>query len=472
MQIMKNLFSFCVFILGVVFMNGQQYDYRCGTVESTEPDPEGVYSYRTDSDALNLCEPIVFNLKFWGINRPNGDNDFPNRAQDALQGVANLNILYNQFGIYFKYIGYEEFNSPELPDDSNGYYILEEILDFYQMINWVKSNEYYDENAFNVYAFGWAEWGGGIGPSKKLYSGISSSNLSKFLLSHEIGHNLNLRHTRSNDENATRDPNNPHFNANTHGDRVVDTAANSGFWDYGCSCSPWVDPETCTYYGRERDPVGDLYQIEYGDVINVMGNAYECMEEYLTLGQGIRAREAIEEGHYDDAITDIAFLYEPYAGEYFVEPGTHEVNYRPLFQPGFDYYFNECCCNYPEPADYNDTSFTTTNNTILFISKFESDFNKITHPNHTSIIIDFGDCPLNEVGKPRKCYDNWNKNPNSGSITHFRDGVFNTNVSVIQKDSLGINNPNLIHLLESGLYNIEKRYNDGSKKNEVIFKEK
>src|SRR5690554_6774618 len=470
---MKNLLLFLFFMLSAVFMNAQQLDYRCGTVESTELDPEGVYSYRTDSDALDLCEPVVFNLKFWGINRPNGDNDFPNRAHDALQGVANLNVLYNQFGIYFKYVGYEEFDSPELPNDPNGYYILEEKEDFSEMIDWVKANDYYDENAFNVYAFGWADWGGGIAVFKQLHAAVSSSNLSKFLLSHEIGHNLNLSHTRSETEHATRDPRSAHFNAKITGDFVVDTAANSGFWNkhQECGCSPYINPETCTYVGRERDSIGDLYNISHEDVINVMGNAYECMEEYLTLGQGIRAREAIEAGHYDAAITDIASLYEPYAGEYFVEPGTHEVNYRPLFQPGFDYYFNECCCNYPEPADYNDTSFTTTNNTVLFISKYETNFNNITHPNHTSIIIDFGDCEINEVYRPRKCYDNWNKNPNSGSITHFKDGVFNTNVTITQKDSLGINNSNLISELEPGLYRIEKRYDDGATEDKVIFKE-
>ena len=107
----------------------------------------------------------------------------------------------------------------------------------------------------------------------------------------------------------------------------------------------------------------------------------------------------------------------------------------------------------------------------MFISKYETNFHNITHPNHTAIIIDFGDCESNEINKPRKCYDNWNKNPNSGSITHFKDGVFNTNVTITQKDSLGINNSNLISELEPGLYRIEKRYDDGATEDKVIFKE-
>jgi len=49
--------------------------------------------------------------------------------------------------------------------------------------------------------------------------------------------------------------------------------------------------------------------------------------------------------------------------------------------------------------------------------------------------------------------------------------VFNTNVTITQKDSLGINNSNLISELEPGLYRIEKRYDDGATEDKVIFKE-
>src|SRR5699024_8457449 len=121
----------------------------------------------------------------------------PTRANDALQAVANLNILYNNFNIYFKYRGYEEIDSPELPDDPNGYYILENIYDYYDLVDWAKDNHYFKEDAMNVYAFGWSENAGGIGPFKQNHCGVSSSNLTTFLMLHEIGHNLDLRHTRS-----------------------------------------------------------------------------------------------------------------------------------------------------------------------------------------------------------------------------------------------------------------------------------
>ena len=143
-------------------MSAQPNNTECATPDPTTSDPEGVYSYSIAPEALDYCEPIVFNIKFWGINRPNGHNDFPNRAHDVLEGVANLNILYNQFGIYFKYRGDEEIDSPALPNDPNGYYILENTGQYSAMKNWAESEGYKDENAFNIYAFGWAAGFGGI----------------------------------------------------------------------------------------------------------------------------------------------------------------------------------------------------------------------------------------------------------------------------------------------------------------------
>ena len=53
----------------------------------------------------------------------------------------------------------------------------------------------------------------------------------------------------------------------------------------------------------------------------------------------------------------------------------------------------------------------------------------------------------------------------------FNDNVFNTNVTVTPKDSTQINNPDLIPALPSGLYKIDKTYEDGSNDETVIFKE-
>ncbi|WP_131459854.1 hypothetical protein [Aequorivita vladivostokensis] len=140
----------------------------------------------------------------------------------------------------------------------------------------------------------------------------------------------------------------------------------------------------------------------------------------------------------------------------------------PLFQPGFNYKFYECSCDCPLPSDYNDISFSYTNHVVLSIDKYETNYNLITHPNHTAIYIDI---PMCEATRVRRCYDNDNINPKSGSVIRFNDGVINGNVTITPKDSIGINNPVLIDELNPGLYNIKKDYYDGSTEENVIFKE-
>ena len=361
--------------------------------------------------------------------------------------------------------------SPALPNDPNGYYVLENTLQYGDMLNWANANGYKDENAFNVYAFGWATGFGGIASYLSLTCGIASHKLTSPLLGHEIGHNLNLMHTNSFSEHATRDPNDPCFNATTAGDLVVDTNANRGF------DATNTDPNTCTYIGNEEDncPFGSTeYYVTHEDIINTMGKRVGLCggNHYFSMGQGIRMVEAIGGGHFNAALTDLASLYEPYSGEYFYSSSQgNPVNYKPLFQPGFDYKFVECSCDCPLPSDYNDTSFYYNNNVVLSISKYETDFSKITHPNHTAIYIDLVSPCIAYGQLTRRCYDNYNHKPAWGSVTRFNDGVLNTNITVIPKDSLGINNPMLVEELNPGLYKIEKNYLDGATDQDVIFKE-
>ena len=464
---------FCTFMLNVFFMNAQQNNTECATAEPTSTDPSGVYSYSTDVNFFYDCEIVVFNIKFWGINHPNGIDYFPNRANDVLQGVANLNILYNKFGIYFKYRGYEAIDSPALPGDPDGYFVLQNPGQYSSMLNWAAANGHKDENAFNVYAFGWATGFGGIAHYRALTCGVSSANLLTPILSHELGHNLNLIHTNSAAENATRNPSDPCFNATYAGDGVVDTNANIGF-------DPSNTNSNCEYTGNETDNCSfgnTAYFITHEDIINAMGKRVNIPcggHHYFSTGQGIRMREtiAMPAGYYDAALTDVASLYEPYAGEYFYS-STQGIpaNYVPLFQPGFDYKFVECSCDCPLPSDYNDTSFYYNNNVVLSISKYETDFSIITHPNHTAIHIDLISPCIANGQLTRRCYDNYNSKPAWGSVTKFNDGVLNANITVTPKDSLGINSPTLVDELNSGLYKIEKNYLDGATDQDIIFKE-
>lgn len=110
--------------------------------------------------------------------------------------------------------------------------------------------------------------------------------------------------------------------------------------------------------------------------------------------------------------------------------------------------------------------------TVLTIEPNETNFNSITHPNHTAIQIMFQTSLPETYGQnTRKCYDNWNKAPIGGSVTKFNDGIFNANVTITPQDSTSINNPNLLLQLDQGLYKIEKNYEDGAVNQQVIYKD-
>ena len=461
------------------YLSAQQIDDHCGTPDDTLGDPIGAYSASIDPAYLASFEPVVYNVFVWGVNKPDGTNHFPDRANDALAAVAQLNILYNQFNIFFKYRGFEEFDSPVIQGDSNGHYVLQTIGEYGQLRNWAASNGYFKTDAFNIYAYGWSLGYGGIGNPRGLDVGVASASLTRVTLVHEIAHNFVLWHTRSNNsesgEHTTRDPLDPdRFNADVAGDKVVDTAANSGFYGGVCECYPYLDQVNCAYTGTEADYYGDPYQIFHEDIINAMSDAYPCSTLYrkLTVGQGIRARESIELGYYDAALTTVASLYEPYKGEYYVSgpyPNGADV---PLFQPGFEYKFIECNCNCPAPTPYEDISFSyNAANVVLSIEKDEPDYNSITHPNHTAIGIKHISLDNTFWPQPRRCYDNWAHDAKDGSVTKFNDGIFNANITITPLDSLGINSPSLIQNLNNGLYKIEKNYIDGATQETVIVKE-
>ncbi len=82
-----------------LFMNAQTPN-ECATPEPTGSDPAGVYSGAIDLESLDTssCEPIVFNIFSWGINKADGTQlNLPLAEEHCLTTVANLNILTNVF---------------------------------------------------------------------------------------------------------------------------------------------------------------------------------------------------------------------------------------------------------------------------------------------------------------------------------------------------------------------------------------
>jgi hypothetical protein len=323
-------------------------------------------------------------------------------------------------------------------------------------------------DALNIYVPYGSEFGGAARDHGSNLTILKITALSESAAIHEIGHNLGLKHTRYPvpSEHATRieffqngDPN-PAFNAKTAGDWVVDTNANSGFHDFD----------------EETDEIGDDYTINHEDVINVMGDVGPCRENYFSPGQINFMHETIAtDVGLTPTVTDVASLYQPYKGEYYLN-GTVPVDENgnlnhPLYQPGFSYNFISCDCITPPndcslPLDYLNTGFTYNEQIGTFIHKEETDYSIITHPNHNAIrIIELAE------SQPWRCYDNYNRKPNGGTIIKFNDNVLNTNVTITSQDSVSINNENLINNLEPGLYNIIEQFEDGDTEEQLIIKE-
>jgi len=516
-------------------MNSQTGEFICATPDNNDPEPEGVYSYSIDPTVFPNSDPIVLNIYFWQVKGPNGEYGGKSFTEEtALEAVANLNIIYNKFNIYFKYRGFDSFDTPNVlkrryeyvPIDENdpnsdyhwtcvnypgeydpdGYGIVDRCQ-IGALWSYALSNGYQIQDALNVYVPYQTDYFGGAAPGYKTTKNIVPvGGLSSLAFPHEIGHNLGLRHTTqswSNNDNpndpnscyscehVTRNKFDPNYNANCSGDRIHDTNAVPNFKrehyyeliEAGYSAAyaeanyePYKYILNCFYEGTGDDCQDELYTINPDDVMNTMlPSHYDLCEDetVFTPGQGIYMRESIDDptGGLPGVKTNVFELYEPYRGEYYVIGPLPEDYKEPLFQPGFEYRFIECEGDYDEPAPYDEIFTYDINTVLLTVNADETDYGRITHPNHTAIWLKHeivGN--TNVFPQPKKCYNNWNKNPKGGSVTRFIDGVFNTNVTITQQDSTAINNSYLIQSLDNGLYKIEKIYDDGSVQQTVIQK--
>jgi len=445
-----------------------------------------------DPTYLATFEPAVYNVNIWDMRNDDGTTPINNgngvTETDALAAIANLNMSYNKFNIFFKYRGVHNYNSTEwtrLYKDSDS--IIPEpyhtISEFRTFVN-NPANGVMVPNSFNIYVFQQMTFGG-VGHPSNNFMAIKFQGLRGVTIVHETGHSFNLYHPSdrpgqnaecehvTRDPNDTDDPNDPndtYYNADIAGDFVVDTNAVSPALNLNTNNETY-DTTTCLYTGTGTDCQDTPYSLTYEDMKNAVGNAYECSDpNFLTIGQGIRMREAIEcdaLGKFAQAETTIASLYEPYKGTYGVGFG----NIPPTFQPGFDYIFVYCECPCSIPMPYGSHFFNY--NLLNIAAQYDADetnYNTIVHPDHSAIIIQQLQDP-NTLAQPERCYDTYNRRPSNGRVIKFEDNVPNANVTITQKDSLDINSPKLIEDLNPGLYNIEKNYNDGTSEETMIFKE-
>jgi hypothetical protein len=501
--------------------------FECATEYVPLANPED-YSFAIDQATIDTYEPVVIDLFYWQINDTNGYSPSPLSEGLVLASIANLNMIYNTHNIFFKYRGYAEITSPP-PANTNCYTDADPIHGFGVLetggeLNCFNSfiydptllgdyggidGDYNNKNAINIYV-PYAFNIGGFGATGQNRLIINPNNLLTPGLAHEIGHNLGLNHPDVNYNPSHPDPDhwinfscehvtreeflqdgtiNEDFNARLRADQIIDTAAAPHYAEEYCyrfesnelaecanqyyNAHAYIDEDTCLYMPGGRSCQDIEYQIFDVDSQNIMSNTRKTCMMQFTNGQIVRMYETMNSTDYPGLLatlsTDLSSLYELYKGEYYA--AGPNVLQAPLFQPGFDYSFVECDGDFPQPSDYDDTNFTY--NIFNSLSSFDathSNFDEIIHPNHSAISIAQVNNSL-VTNNIRKCYDNNNRNPLAGRVVRFNDGVFNNNVTIHEKDSLGINNENLVDELLPGLYTIDKQFHDGNVEQNVIIKD-
>ena len=134
----------------------------------------------------------------------------------------------------------------------------------------------------------------GIGVSSKFmvtgsFMGIPFYPIAQsFVVAHEMGHVLDVYHTRHGTVTELGDPNQcPEFvngtNGTTCGDYCADTPADPGI-NFN------IDLSTCTWLGSGVDQNGDPYD---PDELNIMGQTHPACMEYFTTDQKKRMKSAM-----------------------------------------------------------------------------------------------------------------------------------------------------------------------------------
>jgi hypothetical protein len=470
---MNSKKSFLFYLLLVSFCAHSQMDWCATKEESTFlKSVTSSASQNIPISAFGEAVPLVLKVHFYEV-MPSGPDVYPIMESTMLNAIAELNRNFNEFSIFFKYDGVDSFVSDTFYniDNTEGSTEPSDLDDF------LHDNGHFTEGAINIIsvnsisnAIAYYRLGGNYVDFTSIVCETNSIDDPQmpYVLTHEVGHNFNLRHTFFEHstpnpgvflrENVTRDPLSPNYNALTRGDGIIDTYATPKYYT----------KDNCIYTDNKVDDTDTPYSEHPPQAKNFMSYAHYCQQEF-TAGQGGYMR------HYIDllannvpSITALilypeSILYEPFRGEYYLAGPNLPESSAPAFQYGFDYVFVDTSqANvYNQPTPYTFTNFWSG----AIVESYDINHNApIIHRNHTAFKI------LQLDPTPRMCYNNTNRTPKAGTLIKFLDGTLNSNVSITIKDSLQINDPDFIQNLDPGLYNVQKIYNDGTSKETIILK--
>jgi len=336
---MKITINLLILLLFTNTLFSQTDEDFCITLNTTVPDPIGVYSKSTDVATLENFNIKKFNIFFWGINKDDGsytEGGNPLTPQAALQSVEFLNDAFSDLNICFNLIGMDTINSTAHHTNSS-----------LSLIHSFADDDYAKQNAFNIYVPHRLQNGSGQGQPHKSFAAVNDVSLVSNKLVHEIGHNFNLLHTFDdgntrpdpiNCERVTRIETNPDYNADIAGDKVTDTNAVPNF------------------YREQRNHA--CYAVEQADI------GYNWFE----------AKSFIFSNEYGFSLLPDAFAIEQALLDYGFT--TSEVNYLKYNLPeSFAYFDKEDCIYNPDSRadDPNSPFFKDCGGTPYQVETFDTE---------------------------------------------------------------------------------------------------
>lgn len=257
-----------LFITLFLFLNYSFAQVYCGTPNDS-PNQKFSNLSRMLNDVASEEEMLCLNVHFHIVRDNYGSpNSNPIRSFQLGGITADLNNKYNPHKINFHHAGYDYIDNTLLNDLQNS-----EIDPLISINNVADAINIY---IVNTVTDGWNGFARNI-PGTNLI--VTAEAALSDIVSHEVGHCLNLWHTHETKFGVENED-----NCTIAGDLICDTPPDSGLRDFNNPIDPYFVDSSCNY------TKGDGYN---PDTKNIMSYTRPSCLEHFTNGQAIRMRDAI-----------------------------------------------------------------------------------------------------------------------------------------------------------------------------------
>ncbi len=496
---MKKVILIIALLLNSFFTFSQILDCPDYPNPNFAPPPTNIYS-RSTLAPPPTSNKYVINVKFHIVKNTNGTGVTANYGEaEVMNAIMILNTHYNQYNIFFKYIGFDVIKNTsymKLRSYAGGAANQNTTHPFFSdIVQYSKtgmSSPLYDYNAMNLFIVEGIDIStttsfaqtAGVANRPGIDSVFAYNRLLTSTLPHEIGHNFNLLHTHQGTGVAGCELVNG-SNSATAGDLVTDTPASyipsSLFVSSTCGYLNPTNATDCMGTVYVNCPVKNFMSTNTGGTCREIGAGFLPGNAEFTLGQANRMREQIE-NYYNNSSN-------PYG--YYNAKNTIESLYQPFAETGFSGTGNNTSTSaYSKTVRVNETRtgvnlvYTPTGITLRFQKGFDWEFSYHNVAPFTKTVTDQynfnrGDLILNvkipllgtdvyQVGgyQSFSVYE-----PFTSGTVNSTSSLGNSTIQTTPLNSTTASDPQLIDNLDTGKYHIiNKQTDSGIQDQNVIYK--